>query len=119
MKYLNNYQKGKKGEDVATRYLQKLGYQIIATNYTKTGPEIDIIAFDNEQLVIVEVKSGVQIEDLMDQKITAIKKRRIERAALEFLYYNHIPEMSIRFEILVIALPEGRICHFRDEFFDD
>lgn len=44
-------------EQIAQQYLQKKGYRIIATNWYYGHLELDIIALDGEELVIVEVKS--------------------------------------------------------------
>lgn len=43
-------------EIVAIKYLQKHNYQILTTNYQIKGWEIDIIAKDENQVVIIEVK---------------------------------------------------------------
>ena len=49
---------GKIGEDLATKYLENLGYTIMERNFVANQGEIDIIARDNakEELVFVEVK---------------------------------------------------------------
>lgn len=48
---------GNRGEDIACRYLQKQGYEILEKNYRIRGGEIDIVARDKEYLVFVEVKT--------------------------------------------------------------
>ena len=44
------------GEIIAISYLQSHDYEIIETNYTIQGGEIDIIAKKNDMYVFVEVK---------------------------------------------------------------
>lgn len=45
-------------ENIASRYLESGGYQIIEKNYRKPWGEIDIIAQNGEVLVFVEVKAN-------------------------------------------------------------
>ena len=48
---------GERGEAIAVRYLQQIGYRILARNFRYQKGEIDIIATDEMFLIIVEVKS--------------------------------------------------------------
>jgi putative endonuclease len=48
---------GKLGEEIAVRYLLEQGYKILERNWRNQHKEIDIIAMDGEELVIVEVKA--------------------------------------------------------------
>lgn len=48
---------GDRGEDVATEYLQRKGYKLLARNWTAGHHEVDIIMQDGEWLVMVEVKT--------------------------------------------------------------
>lgn len=48
---------GNYGEDLACKYLKKLGYKIIERNFRIRGGEIDIVARDKNILVFVEVKT--------------------------------------------------------------
>ncbi len=50
-------QKGKKGELLASQYLQKKGLQIIEKNWRCRWGEIDLIALQGKKLIFVEVKS--------------------------------------------------------------
>ncbi|MBU2553117.1 MAG: YraN family protein, partial [Bacteroidetes bacterium] len=44
---------GKKGEEIARRYLEQKGYVIAATNWRFDKDEIDIVAWQGSVLVIV------------------------------------------------------------------
>ena len=48
---------GEIGEEMAVEYLLDKGYIILERNYRFDRAEVDIIAQDNEQIVIVEVKT--------------------------------------------------------------
>ena len=49
---------GNFAENLAGRYLESRGYEIIERNYRKPWGEIDIIAFKNDICVFVEVKAN-------------------------------------------------------------
>src|SRR5229473_7772954 len=50
---------GRRGEDIAHRHLQRAGIVIVARNYRMAsgGGEIDLIGWEKDTLVFVEVKS--------------------------------------------------------------
>ena len=48
---------GKRGEQIAARYLRRCGYLILARNYRAAGAEIDLVAVEGQTLVFVEVKA--------------------------------------------------------------
>ncbi len=56
---LNSKQLGNKGEDLASEYLQNLGYKILDRNYKTLFGEIDIIAKKGKTIAIVEVKTRI------------------------------------------------------------
>lgn len=53
---------GKKGEDIAVKYLKKLGYKILHRNFRQSGSEIDIICSDGGYIVFAEVKLRADTE---------------------------------------------------------
>jgi putative endonuclease len=53
----NSQKLGKNGEQEAVKFLQKKGLTIVELNWRAGKLEIDIIAKDKEELVIVEVKT--------------------------------------------------------------
>lgn len=48
---------GESGEELATHYLQKLGYKILARNIRFKCGEIDIVACDGDEIVFAEVRT--------------------------------------------------------------
>ena len=73
---------GEKAEQLAQEYLLRLGYKILNTNYQYGHLELDIVAKDGEELVIVEVKgrSGLRYEH-PSEAVTNSKIKRIVDAA--------------------------------------
>ena len=52
-----SYELGQSGEDLAASYLIRQGYRIIERNFRSRRGEIDIVAFDQQFLVFIEVKN--------------------------------------------------------------
>jgi putative endonuclease len=75
---LNNIDLGRRGEDEAAAYLASLGYRIIDRNWRCPQGEIDIVALDGSELVIVEVKTrssrgfGDPLEGVTEAKLTRL-----------------------------------------------
>jgi putative endonuclease len=69
---------GRRGEDEAAAYLTGLGYRIIDRNWRCPRGEIDIVALDGSELVIVEVKTrsgrgfGHPLEAVDPRKLTRL-----------------------------------------------
>jgi len=54
-----NKETGNKGEQLATDFLEKKGYRIEERNFRTRFGEIDIVCWDGETLVFVEVKTKI------------------------------------------------------------
>ena len=112
---------GQYGESIAIEYLDKLGYQILETNWRFKRAEIDIIAKKAETLVFIEVKTRTytfygQPEDSID----ASKEAFIIDAAQRYMEkIGH--NWEVRFDIISIILAKNKklekISHFKDAFF--
>ncbi len=117
-----NIELGSLGEQLAASYLCKKGYKIVQTNYLCRQGEIDIIALDRDELVIVEVKLRNKLDtDQALETITYKKRARITKATLNFL--NTYPEYDIypkRFDAITITkhkyFDEYSINHYIDVF---
>lgn len=114
---MNNKIKGKKGEDIASKYLKNKGYEIICRNYkTETG-EVDIIATDGQYLVFVEVKLRKN-EDLglPCEAVGRTKQRKISEVAAAYIASRQAFDAAVRFDVIEIYEQEQRINHIENAF---
>lgn len=110
---------GKRGEELAARYLKEKGYAILETNWRFHHNELDLIARDGATLVIAEVKtrrSGALGEPEM--AVTREKQRAIIRSANAFVKLRRW-NGDTRFDILSILTDgeESSIHHIPDAFY--
>src|SRR5258708_35636991 len=72
---------GKLGEDIACELLRKSGYKILERNFSTKVGEIDIVAVENNELVLVEVKTRFPGQfSLPEEAVTPFKIHHIARA---------------------------------------
>ncbi len=99
---------GQRSERFAARYLRTLGYRILAHNQQDRRGEIDLLAWENNTLVIVEVRSS---ETRSFQEIAATvnyeKQRRLTEAARRFVHQKHLKMVAIRFDVVAVRWPEN------------
>jgi putative endonuclease len=73
---------GRRGENFASRYLQKIGWRIIERNNRKKWGELDIVAVAPDKvLVFVEVKTVVGPGIEAEEQMTKSKIEKFTRAA--------------------------------------
>ncbi|MEZ5351127.1 MAG: YraN family protein [Bryobacteraceae bacterium] len=111
---------GRRGEDLAHRFLERRGMTVVARNYKTPsgGAEVDLIAWDGGDLVFIEVKSRATEEHgAPDRAIGDAKRRKIIYAALDYVRRTGLEHPSVRFDVVnvVFERPDG-IAHFRDAF---
>ncbi len=110
---------GKQGEAIALRELKKLGYEILTTNWHYRKAELDIIAREGDELLIVEVKTRTSsvFED-PKEAVTLRKQKHIIRAADAFIQENGI-ELECRFDIFSVLIEKGKVNweHIKDAFY--
>ena len=111
---------GRRGEDLAHRYLQQAGYAVIARNYRPgADSEIDIVARKAEVIVFVEVKSRTSAEyGAPERAIDAEKQRHIARAARAYATRAGIEWSRVRFDVIsVVFTKPPSLAHQQDAFF--
>lgn len=98
---------GRRGEDLAHRYLQRQGYIVVARNYRLSSgdAEADIVAWDGDSLAIVEVKSRETGEyGPPDRAVGPEKRAHMARVAREFASRNSTPWEHVRFDVVTVVL---------------
>lgn len=99
-----NKETGNKGEDLATDYLLKKGYRIIERNFRTRFGEIDIICYDSETLVFVEVKTKIghdfgEPEEMVNKR----KLSRVKRMGEVYLQ-NQKLDVACRVDVVAIVM---------------
>lgn len=97
---------GAQGEELAARYLQAAGMEIICRNWRCRYGELDLIVRDAGVTAFVEVKtrSGLGY-GIPAEAVTYEKQRRIRRLALLWLTEQDGPWQRIRFDVVSVLLP--------------
>jgi putative endonuclease len=96
---------GRYGENVAARHLEAAGFQLLDRNWRSSSGELDIVALDGTELVVVEVKTrrgdacGHPAE-----AVTALKLRRIRRLAGEWLAAHEVHPSGIRIDVVAVQV---------------
>jgi putative endonuclease len=96
---------GKKGEELALRFLKKNGYRIIGRNYVCKMGEMDIIAREKDILVFIEVKTRTSTTFGPPQLAVNPKKQsQMSKVALHFLKEKQLEDVKARFDVVAILL---------------
>ncbi len=107
----NKHNLGRKGEELAKRWLKKYGYVILETNYRSKLGEIDIVALDEGVLVFVEVKTRSSSRfGSAKEAVDRNKQKRIIRVAQEYLkrFCPH-KKVRVRFDVVGIDLAQNSL----------
>jgi len=102
----NSRSAGKKGEDLACKFLKKDKYKILEKNFSCRQGEIDIIAEDrNGVLCFVEVKArSTEDYGLPVEAVTHSKQKRLLATAFIYLENKKIKSKDMRFDIVSVDL---------------
>lgn len=116
---MNTRELGEKAEALARTHIKKLGYEILANNWYHGHLELDIVARDGDELVIVEVKSrsGLRYEH-PSEAVTNTKIKRIVEAADAYIIEHDI-ELDTRFDVITVIFVDQKfeLEHFKDAFY--
>ncbi|WP_027966523.1 YraN family protein [Halomonas halocynthiae] len=104
-------QRGALIEQLAARWLMTQGLVLVASNQHAKGGELDLVMYDGDILVFVEVRHrannrfGHPLET-----ITPLKQRRLIRAARFYLHHNGL-SCPCRFDVIAATGPPEQL-HF-------
>ncbi|MFM7006111.1 MAG: YraN family protein [Flavobacteriales bacterium] len=109
---------GKWGEAYALQYLLKLGYQLKARNYKFNRMEIDLVLCQDQQLIVVEVKTRHSAE-LGEpwRAVNLAKQKQIIRVANYYTKSIEWPH-EVRFDVVSIVHNSNHtdLTHIIDAF---
>ena len=112
-------EKGRAGEQLAVRFLERRGFRILNRNYRNRFGEIDIVAEDKGVLVFVEVRTlketaGHAPEETIQWK----KQQRLSRIALAYIQHKGLEDRPARFDVIAVDLAGRRstLRHIPDAF---
>lgn len=105
------------GEWIALRYLLKCRFDIVARNWRINQGEVDLVAYEGEYLVFVEVKTKRRPTRLPPElNIDSAKRNQLEFLAYAFLGRHELTDVPVRFDLIAIESPDQRsyeIRHYR------
>jgi putative endonuclease len=111
---------GRRGEDLAHRFLRHAGFVIVERNNRMAtgGGEVDLVAWEIDTLVFVEVKSRTTDEyGAPDRAIGANKQASLVRAAREYARHADVAWDRVRFDVVTVVFAKPpAIAHYRDVF---
>ena len=102
---------GQLGEDKACAFLEAQGHRIVARNWRGSHLEVDIISEDADGLHFVEVKTRLDADATPEEKVDALKQRRISAAALKYLNETG-SDREVFFDVVSVTL-SGDEAHLK------
>ena len=94
---------GQLGEEKACAFLQSRGHRIVKRNWRGSHLEVDIISEDADGLHFVEVKTRLDADATPEEKVNALKQRRISAAALKYLNETG-SDREVFFDVVSVTL---------------
>ncbi|MCB2212656.1 YraN family protein [bacterium] len=112
---------GAKGERAAEKFLKKQGFKPVSRNLRNKAGEIDLLMWDGEELVVVEVRS-MQAEGEVwgSEKVPLSKRRQVTRVANHLLAELPEPLPTVRFDVCIVVMqPKPAVTHYINAFSPD
>ena len=107
---------GRRGERLAAEHLERLGYALVASNFTLPGgrnsrgavvaAELDLVAYEGETLCFIEVKT--RASDWFaapEANVDLRKQRQIARAARAYRRTFGLAGEPYRYDVVSVILP--------------
>jgi len=98
---------GARAEVAAARYLKRQGYRILERNLRTRLGEIDIVATDDDWLVVVEVRSRHEDSPVRPRETLTRQKRSKLRALTEQLRKRHrLVDKPVRVDLVEVTISQ-------------
>ncbi|MDX9883923.1 MAG: YraN family protein [Prolixibacteraceae bacterium] len=111
---------GRKGEELAIAHLRSMGYEILDVNWRSYHLEIDIVARDGDELVIVEVKSRSSRSYEHPLEAMSNKKIRFIVNAADAYITEYGLNLETRFDVVSVIFfskTDFKLEHFKNAFY--
>lgn len=104
---------GKRGEDLASEHLVKLGFEILHRNYRSGHNEVDIIARRGNTVSFVEVKARRSLKyGAAIEAVTPAKQREIVKVAEAYIAARAVEKtgetVDYRFDVITVFESAGK-----------
>ncbi len=110
---------GRQGEELAYWFLRERGYTIVSRNFRSPGihGELDLIAWQDQQLIFIEVKTRqVAEESSAEAAVTLDKQLHLIRMARAYMRRRRY-RGPFRFDVVAVyAGPTPELVLYRDAF---
>lgn len=115
----DNKNLGNRGEEIAKSYLMANGYSFITKNYRAGRQEIDLIFYQKNTLIFIEVKTRVKTKDsLLENSLSARQTKNLKKAIIEYCLQKHVSLDKIRLDLINILIDKKECCaqlkHYKD-----
>lgn len=111
---------GIRGETAAAAYLQRIGMTIVDRNWRCQGGEVDIVALDGTELVLIEVKTrSSNRAGSPEEAVSPAKQKRLARLARMYMAHADLDSCAVRFDVIalrVLAHDRALLRHHRAAF---
>jgi len=115
---IDNKEKGRIGEELATKYLKSNGYNVLERNYRTNMGEIDIIAIKSNLLIFIEVKTRTSTYFGYPYEAVNIKKQdKIIKTSWMYMKQKKLFDYQVRYDIIEVFLTKKyKINHIENAF---
>lgn len=106
------------GEELAVKHLRNKGLRILCTKWIYQHKEIDVVAEDDDFLIIVEVKTRhISFLESPEEMFPVKKQKSLIEAAEAFVMIHDI-EKETRFDVIIVVFENEKptIDHIEDAF---
>lgn len=108
---------GKRGEDIAVKYLETHGYRVLDRNFTTEIGEVDIFATDERTLIAVEVKSRLSLEyGTPAEAVGHEKVKKISQVTSQYIKKFRLFDVPVRFDVAEVYLEDNTVNHIKNAF---
>ena len=97
---------GRRGEEVALRFLQERGLRLLDRNWRSGYREIDLVMAGDDGLHIIEVRSLTESGNIPYESIDWRKQRMVISAAARYVYEKKV-RAEVRFDIVSVVFGRG------------